>query len=115
VTTAPSLNSTGHFRQPLDVVDALRLGKTEDLEVELFVPGIDDYSGVYGCFDDIDRIFGSSQTDRDILLDAHHLTQTTPQMVLQFVTMDGHHIHANSDEIESLLPSLTIKHPRDYV
>lgn len=110
--TVDDINSD--FNQAVDVIDQLRLATDPDFDLELFTGHLQDHSSEYSCFSRLDSIFGSSTVDRDILLDAHHFTQTTGPSPLQFVTMDFHHIHANSGDIESLLGGIQIKKPDDF-
>ena len=102
------------FGAAIGVIEDLRLATDPDFDLDLFTGHLQDYSGVYSFCNRLKNILSGSTVDRDILLDAHHLTQTTGPSSLHFVTMDFHHIHANSSDIEALLSKVTIKKPSDY-
>lgn len=98
------------FDQPVTVVEGLRNGSLSELDCRVFTGILTDYRSTYPCFSSVDGILTGSPVDRDILLDAYHLTQEDGLQLLCFVTLDRHFLDNESD-LESELKTIDIESP----
>lgn len=98
------------FDEPIGIIDDLRASDCADLDCSIFTNIQNDYSN-YAVFVGVDSL-SCGPTDKNILMDAFHLTQTDGPDSLYFVTMDGHFLD-NESYLEQRLGSVDIEHPSD--
>lgn len=98
------------FNSPIQLITSIRNHNCDGLNCTVFFGIEDDYSH-YTVFGGVDAILSDSPNDRDILMDAYHLTQDNGLDSLYFVTMDGDFLD-NEPELESRLGIVDIEHPR---
>lgn len=102
----------GDFRAASDSVARLRRdGGAVDLGQ--FEDGLDDYADTYEtAHRRLDALL--DDTDRDLLLDAHHAVNVTARPRLAFVTFDYGDIVDSAAEIESCLSGVTVVGGRQF-
>lgn len=100
----------GDFDSPIGLISAIRAHNCDDFDCSVFFDIEDDYSD-YAVFATVDNVLSDKPTDRDILMDAYHLTQEGDVQSLYFVTTDGDFLDSES-RLESRLGTVDIEHPR---
>lgn len=97
------------FESPITVIAAIRSGECDGFDCSIFTEVKSDYRN-YVMFDMVDNVLSGKPTDRDILLDAYHLTQKENIQTVYFVTMDGDFLD-NESRLEARLGTIDIEHP----
>lgn len=97
------------FDSPIGLISAIRAHNCDDFDCSVFSDIEDDYSD-YAVFAMVDNVLSDKPTDRDILMDAYHLTQEGGVQSLYFVTTDGDFLDSES-RLESRLGTVDIEHP----
>lgn len=97
------------FDDPLDLISAIRRERCTDFQCSIFQDTESDYRN-YAVYNTVARTLSGSPNDRDILLDAYHLTKVKSLQLLYFVTMDRD-LTDNESTLESRLGTVDIEHP----
>ena|GEM_PF-3410033 len=94
------------FAEPDDRVQRLRRGQGA-LALERFTGGLDSYRSEYETrYSELDAML--EDTDRDLLLDSHHLLVVTDRSGVGFVTFDRGDVVDNSETIEASLDGVSV-------
>lgn len=97
------------FDSPINVISDIKSGKYDGFNCSIFTETKSDYSN-YVVSAMVDNVLSEKPTDRDILLDAYHLTQKENIQTLYFVTIDRDFLD-NESRLESRLGTIDIEHP----